>query len=291
MRLLVIGAAGMLGHDVLRAGERAGYELVGVDLPEIDITDPAAVDALLERVQGEAGGLDGVVNCAAWTDVDGAESNEETARAVNAHGAGNLARASAAAGVGMVHISTDYVFDGTAPLDADGRPRAYVESDPTGPRSVYGRTKLEGEEQVSAASPRHTIVRTAWLYGVDGQNFVETMLRAGVRARGGAGRDRPDRLAHLVGAPRAGRARAAAAAGLRAGAPDRRGRTCPGTASRRRSFARPRCSAGSSLPAASRWRARRPARRGRRWSPNATTSCGCRRGRTVWLDIWPPGMG
>ena len=127
-------------------------------------------------MQGEAGGLDGVVNCAAWTDVDGAESNEETARAVNAHGAGNLARASAAAGVGMAHISTDYVFDGTAPLDADGRPRAYVESDPTGPRSVYGRTKLEGEEQVSAASPRHTIVRTAWLYGVDGPNFVATML-------------------------------------------------------------------------------------------------------------------
>jgi dTDP-4-dehydrorhamnose reductase len=177
MRLLVVGANGMLGHDVLRAGERAGHELQGVDLPEIDITDEAAVQELIERVQAQVGGLDGVVNCAAWTDVDGAESNEDGARAVNAEGAGNLARACARTRVTMVHISTDYVFDGTAPLDGDGRARPYLESDPTGPRSVYGRTKLEGEEQVRAASAKHTIVRTAWLYGVDGKNFVETMLR------------------------------------------------------------------------------------------------------------------
>jgi dTDP-4-dehydrorhamnose reductase len=167
----------MLGRDVLRAGERAGHELVAVDLPEIDITDPAAVRELLERVQAQEGGLDGVVNCAAWTDVDGAESNEAAAQAVNAQGAGNLARACAEADVAMVHISTDYVFNGVAPLGGDGRPRPYRESDPTGPRSVYGRTKLAGEEQVREASPRHTIVRTAWLYGVDGKNFVETMLR------------------------------------------------------------------------------------------------------------------
>jgi dTDP-4-dehydrorhamnose reductase len=166
----------MLGHDVLRAGEHAGHELVAVDLPEIDITDMAAVGALLEGVAG-GGALDGVVNCAAWTNVDGAESNEVTARAVNAQGAGNLARAAASMGVPMLHISTDYVFDGTAPLDGDGRPRPYVESDPTGPKSVYGRTKLEGEQQVLAASPRHTVLRTAWLYGVDGKNFVATMLR------------------------------------------------------------------------------------------------------------------
>jgi dTDP-4-dehydrorhamnose reductase len=177
MRLLVTGAAGMLGHDVLRAGARAGHELVGVDLPEIDITDPAAVEELLTRLHAEAGSIDGVVNCAAWTDVDGAESKQEAAKAVNAQGAGNLARAAAKLGTPLLHISTDYVFDGAAPLDADGRPRPYVESDPTGPRSVYGSTKLEGEEQVRTASPRHTIVRTAWLYGVDGKNFVETMLR------------------------------------------------------------------------------------------------------------------
>jgi len=177
MRLLVTGANGMLGHDVLRAGERAGHELVGVDLPEIDITDPVAVQELLTGLRGEEGSLDGVLNCAAWTDVDGAETHRELAHAVNADGAGNLARAAAAIGVPLLHISTDYVFDGTPPLDGEGRPRPYLESDPTGPRSVYGETKLAGELQVLAASPRHTVVRTAWLYGVDGPNFVATMLR------------------------------------------------------------------------------------------------------------------
>ena len=171
------GAAGMLGHDVMRAGERSGHELVLVDLPEIDITDPPAVDALLDRLRAQPGSLDAIVNCAAWTDVDGAESKREVAHAVNADGAGNLARGAARIDVPLLHISTDYVFDGVAPLDADGRARPYVESDPTGPRSVYGSTKLDGERQVLAASPRHLVVRTAWLYGVDGPNFVETMLR------------------------------------------------------------------------------------------------------------------
>jgi dTDP-4-dehydrorhamnose reductase len=173
----VTGAAGMLGHDVARAGERAGHEVVLVDLPEIDITDATAVEALLDRVLGEPGSLQGIVNCAAWTDVDGAESKRDLAHAVNADGAGNLARAAARIDVPLLHVSTDYVFDGVAPRDADGRPRPYVESDPIGPRSVYGSTKLHGERQVLAASPRHTVVRTAWLYGVDGPNFVETMLR------------------------------------------------------------------------------------------------------------------
>jgi dTDP-4-dehydrorhamnose reductase len=177
VRVLVAGAAGMLGHDVARAGERAGHELVLNDLPDIDITDAAATDALLERLGGEPGSLDAVVNCAAWTDVDGAETHPQQAQAVNADGAGNLARAAALVGVPLLHLSTDYVFDGVAPLDGDGRPRPYRESDPTGPRSVYGSSKLDGERQVLAASPRHTVVRTAWLYGVDGPNFVETMLR------------------------------------------------------------------------------------------------------------------
>lgn len=183
MRLLVTGAAGMLGHDVARAGERAGHELVLLDLPEIDITDERSVAQTLARAAGDPGGptgrapLDAIVNCAAWTDVDGAESNEAGARAVNALGAGVLARAAARIDVPLLHVSTDYVFDGVAPLAGDGRPRPYVESDPTDPRSVYGSTKLEGEREVLAASPRHTVVRTAWLYGVDGKNFVETMLR------------------------------------------------------------------------------------------------------------------
>jgi dTDP-4-dehydrorhamnose reductase len=176
VRLLVTGAAGMLGQDVLRAGERAGHELIPVDLPELDITDERAVERMLARLLAEPGALAGVVNCAAWTDVDGAESKQEQARAVNALGAGVLARAAAAAELPLLHLSTDYVFDGVSPLDGEGRRRPYVESDLTGPRSVYGATKLEGEREVLGASQRHTVVRTAWLYGVDGRNFVETML-------------------------------------------------------------------------------------------------------------------
>ncbi len=162
----------MLGNDVRRVGERAGHELILVDLPELDITDEQAVTSFFASERPEA-----TVNCAAWTDVDGAETHRELAHAVNADGAGNLARAAAQIGTPLLHISTDYVFDGAAPLDADGRPRPYVESDPTGPRSVYGETKLAGERQVLAASPAHTVVRTAWLYGIDGPNFVATMLR------------------------------------------------------------------------------------------------------------------
>jgi dTDP-4-dehydrorhamnose reductase len=96
---------------------------------------------------------------------------------VNSQGAGNLARAAAAAGAALVHVSTDYVFPGDAPLDAAGRARPYLESDATGPRSVYGRTKLEGEREVLTASNRHTVVRSAWLFGLGGSNFVATMLR------------------------------------------------------------------------------------------------------------------
>lgn len=176
MRLLLTGALGMLGHDVIRTGERSGHELVLVDLAELDITDAAAVDELLERLLGEPGSLDAIVNCAAWTDVDGAEIKREAAHAVNADGAGNLARAAAGAGVSLVHVSTDYVFSGEACVDASGAPRAYVESDPTGPRSVYGQSKLAGEQQVLAASPAHTVVRSAWLFGIGGRNFAETML-------------------------------------------------------------------------------------------------------------------
>jgi dTDP-4-dehydrorhamnose reductase len=162
----------MLGHDVLRVGERAGHELIAVDLPELDITNADAVNEFFARERPEA-----TINCAAWTDVDGAESKRELAHAVNATGAGNLARAAAEIGTPLLHISTDYVFDGAAPCDETGHERPYVESDPTGPRSVYGETKLAGEREVLAASKQHTVVRTAWLYGVHGKNFVDTMLR------------------------------------------------------------------------------------------------------------------
>jgi len=162
----------MLGLDVLRAGERAGHDLEGVDLPELDITDADAVSDAFARIAPDA-----VLNCAAWTDVDGAESRVAQAHAVNADGAGNLARAAAQLEVPLVHVSTDYVFDGEACLDRSGAPRPYVESDPTGPRSVYGQSKLAGELQVLNASPRHAVARSSWLFGTGGANFAATMLR------------------------------------------------------------------------------------------------------------------
>jgi dTDP-4-dehydrorhamnose reductase len=172
MKLLVTGALGMLAFDVLRVAGQAGHELLAIDLPELDITDPVAVDAWFERNRPDA-----AINCAAWTDVDGAESHPDAARAVNALGAGALAAAAARFDATVLHVSTDYVFTGQAPLDAAGEPRPYVESDPTGPLSVYGKTKLEGEREVLAASPRHTVVRSAWLFGVNGRNFADTMLK------------------------------------------------------------------------------------------------------------------
>ena len=171
MRLLIAGAGGMLGQDVRRAGERAGHEILGLSHQELDITDALAVEELLAQLKPDA-----VLNCAAWTDVDGAESQPAAALAVNGAGAGNLARAAATAGARVIHISTDYVFAGEAPLDRAGAARAYVESDATGPLSVYGQSKLEGERQVLDASPRHCVVRSSWLFGLGGRNFADTML-------------------------------------------------------------------------------------------------------------------
>jgi dTDP-4-dehydrorhamnose reductase len=162
-RVLVTGAGGMLGLAL----RRAGHDVLGLTRAELDITDAAQVASAL------AGARPGsVVNCAAWTDVDGAESEPEGAHAVNALGAGILAQACAASGVHLLHISTDYVFDGRGT-------RPYIESDSTGPRSVYGQSKLEGERLVAAASPGHLIVRASWVFGEGGRNFVDTMLGLG----------------------------------------------------------------------------------------------------------------
>lgn len=160
----------MLGLEVMRAGERAGHEMVGLSHSELDVCDEAGSLELIGRIEPDA-----VLNCAAWTDVDGAESDPDGARAVNRDGAGNVARAAAVAGARMVHISTDYVFDGVAPLEGAAA-RSYLERDPTGPATAYGAGKLGGERLVLAASPRHTVVRTAWLFGTGGPNFAATML-------------------------------------------------------------------------------------------------------------------
>jgi dTDP-4-dehydrorhamnose reductase len=168
MRLLVIGAAGMLGQDLTAAAEGAGHECAGLDLPELDILDASATHAAVREHEPDV-----VVNCAAWTDVDGAEENEEQATAVNATGAGNVAAGAAAAGALVIQISTDYSFDGTAA-------EPYVESSPTSPLGAYGRSKLAGELAVMQAVPdQWTIVRSAWLFGPHGKNFVDTMLRLG----------------------------------------------------------------------------------------------------------------
>jgi dTDP-4-dehydrorhamnose reductase len=168
MRLLVIGAAGMLGQDLLAAAQAAGHEPVGLDLPDIDITDAGATLAAVREVAPDA-----VVNSAAWTDVDGAEAQEELAARVNAEGAGNVAAAAAAAGALVIQISTDYSFDGTAS-------EPYTESSPTKAIGAYGRTKLAGELAVAeAATPDFAIVRSSWLFGPHGKNFVDTILRAG----------------------------------------------------------------------------------------------------------------
>ena len=165
MKLLVTGAAGMLGRDVMLAAGNAGHEVVGFGHTELDVTDAAAVAA---KVEAERPGV--VINCAAWTDVDGAEESEERATEVNGAGAGNAAAAAATVGASVVYVSSDYVFDGSK-----GAP--YVETDQTAPLSAYGRSKLAGEEATRAANKRHFVVRSAWLFGAAGPNFVETMLR------------------------------------------------------------------------------------------------------------------
>jgi dTDP-4-dehydrorhamnose reductase len=156
----------MLGH-ALQASCPDAVEAAWVDLPDMDITDAASVDACLDSHRPEA-----VINCSAYTQVDGCEEHEQDALAVNGTGAGILASACASRGVPLVHVSTDYVFDGSIPA-----PGCYVESDRTNPLSAYGRTKLAGEKAVAAAGGAHWIIRTQWLYGLNGPNFVETMLR------------------------------------------------------------------------------------------------------------------
>jgi dTDP-4-dehydrorhamnose reductase len=165
MKLLVTGAAGMLGHDVMLAAGNAGHDVVGFGRAELDVTNPEALERRFELERPDV-----VVNCAAWTDVDGAETAEEAAFAINGKGAGNVAAAANVIEARVVHVSTDYVFDG-----AKGAP--YVESDQPAPLSAYGRTKLAGEEAVAAANKRHFIVRSAGLFGIGGRNFVDTMLR------------------------------------------------------------------------------------------------------------------
>ena len=165
-RWLVTGAAGMLGRDMIDLLAARGEDFTPLARADLDITDPAAVARAVSAAKPDV-----VVNCAAWTGVDAAEAHEDEALAINSGGAACLAAACADAGAVLVHPSTDYVFDGQASAP-------YAEGAVPAPHSAYGRTKLAGELAVRAALPESCyVVRTAWLYGAHGRNFVHTMLR------------------------------------------------------------------------------------------------------------------
>jgi dTDP-4-dehydrorhamnose reductase len=183
-KFALVGSNGMLALKVCEQASAAGYEVVGFDLPNFDITNRVQVLSEMERVQPAI-----IVNCAAYTNVDGCESQETLATLVNGAGAGNLAHVARALGATLVHISTDYVFDGN-------KAGPYVEEDTTGPQSAYGRSKLAGEQAILASGlERYFIIRTSWLYGPGGKNFVETILRLATE------RDELRIVADQVGSP------------------------------------------------------------------------------------------
>lgn len=164
MKVLVTGVRGQLGHDVVNELEKRGVETVGVDIQEMDITDSASVDRVMKEAAPDA-----VIHCAAYTAVDAAEENEELCRRVNAEGTRNIAAVCKELDIRMIYISTDYVFDG------EGE-RFWEPDDERAPKSVYGQTKYEGELAVQELLDKYFIVRIAWVFGVNGKNFVKTML-------------------------------------------------------------------------------------------------------------------
>ena len=164
MKIFVTGVKGQLGHDVVKELERRGIEAIGVDIDEMDITDADSVNRVIRQTAPDA-----VIHCAAYTAVDAAEENEELCRKVNAEGPRNIARVCKDLDIKMVQISTDYVFDGQGE-------RPWEPDDACRPKSVYGRTKYEGELAVMEQLEKYFIVRIAWVFGINGKNFVKTML-------------------------------------------------------------------------------------------------------------------
>jgi len=167
MKILVTGSKGQLGHELLIQGNNFGYEILPADLPDLDITDKTQVKHRLEKFQPSL-----VVNAAAYTNVDKAETEQNLAFAVNRDGPANLAEACAKFEIPLIHISTDFIFDGK-------KSSPYIESVPASPLSIYGKSKEQGENEVRSRLKNHIILRTAWLYGLHGHNFVKTILRIG----------------------------------------------------------------------------------------------------------------
>lgn len=166
MKVLVTGAKGQLGYDVLHELKKRGHEAVGVDIAEMDITDTQSVAYVIGEVKPEA-----VIHCAAWTAVDAAEDNEEKVRLVNAKGTENIAKECKKLDCKMMYISTDYVFDG------HGEKPWLPDCKDYKPLNVYGQTKLEGELAISGLLDKYFVVRIAWVFGKNGNNFIKTMLR------------------------------------------------------------------------------------------------------------------
>ena len=183
MRLIVTGNEGQVAASLKERGAALGVEIVCLGRPRLDLANAESIRNALADIRADA-----VVNAAAYTAVDKAESEEDLSMAVNGAGAGAVAEEAAWLGIPVLHLSTDYVFPG----DGD---RPYREDDPTGPLSAYGRTKLAGELAVAAAGPKHAILRTAWVYSPFGANFVKTMLRLG------ATRDELGVVADHLGSP------------------------------------------------------------------------------------------
>ncbi len=169
MNILITGAGGQLGRDCIHIMQD-DHNLRGYTSRRLDITS-------LEKVQREVAIVhpDIIINCAAYTAVDNCETEQDGCRAVNEQGAANLAEACAAADCRLIHISTDYVFDGNKPV-----PEPYTEQDPVSPLSAYGKSKLAGEQAIEGTMDNFLILRTAWLYGMEGKNFLKTMLRLSV---------------------------------------------------------------------------------------------------------------
>lgn len=166
MKILVTGVKGQLGHDIVNECDKRGIKPVGVDIDEMDIIDPRAVDGFIKGTLPDA-----VIHCAAWTAVDRAEDEEALCRKVNKDGTANIARVCGELDIPMMYFSTDYVFDG-------GGDTPWMEYDKREPLNVYGRTKYEGELEVEKLR-RFFIIRISWVFGINGSNFVKTMLRLG----------------------------------------------------------------------------------------------------------------
>jgi dTDP-4-dehydrorhamnose reductase len=171
-KILIVGAHGQLGQDMKTMASSAGYSVSGVDVPDIDITDPVATRKVIAAHAPEV-----IINCSAYTAVDACETHEREAFAVNSDGVAHIAQAARETNARVVHFSTDYVFDGlkTGP---------YIESDVPNPQSVYGKSKLEGDRRLAQALPDHIILRVAWLYGVHGQHFIKKIRERALQMQG-----------------------------------------------------------------------------------------------------------